>query len=87
VSRAPLTRLLIMVAVGVLAVDAVLLLGAGYWMQRPALLGAGAVSAILAIAVLVSWRTHRRRLEEVDGARAELAAEARELARLTRDRS
>ena len=86
-SRAPLTRLLIIVAVGVLAVDALLLLGAGYWMKRPVLMGAGALSAILGIAVLVSWRRHLRRLEALDTARAELAAEARELGRLTRDNS
>ena len=86
-SRAPRTRVLIVTAVSVLALDAVLLLGAGYWTQRPALLVVGAVSATMAVVVLVSWRRHLRRLEEIDAARAELAAEARELSSLTRDRS
>ncbi len=86
-SQAPRTRVLVVAAVSVLILDAVLLLGAGYWMQRSALLIAGAVSAILAVAVLVSWRRHLRRLEEIDSARADLAAQARELGRITRDRS
>ncbi len=86
-SRAPRTRVLIVAAVSVLALDAALLLAAGYWLQRPALLVVGAGSAALAAVVLVSWRRHLRRLEEIDAARAELAAEARELSRLTRDRS
>ena len=84
-ARAPRTRILVVVAVGVLVLDALLLAGAGYWLGRPVLYGAAALSALLAAAVVWSWRRHLRHLEEIDAARAELASEARDLRRITRD--
>lgn len=84
--RAPRTRMLIVVAVGVLVLDAALLAGAGYWTGRPWLMAAGAGLALLAVGVMASWRLHLRRLSEIDTARADLAAEARELGRITRKR-
>ena len=78
--------MLIVAAVGVLVLDAVLLAGAGYWTGRPWLMAAAAGLALLAVGVLASWRVHLRRLSEIDAVRADLAAEARELSRITRER-
>jgi hypothetical protein len=77
-------RLLVLVAVALLAVEGVALLGLGLWTTRPGLaLGGG---ALLAGARLVwwSWQRQRRRLEEIAAVRRELRADAEELRRATR---
>jgi hypothetical protein len=77
-------RLLVLVAVGLLAVDGVALLGLGLWGTRPGLAWAG--GALLAGARLVwwSWQRQRRRLDEIATARRELRADTEDLRRLTR---
>ncbi len=84
-SRAPRTRVLLVVAVGVLLLDAALLISAGVWTDRTGLVAGGAVSAIIAAALLFSWRRHLRRLNDIDAARLDLKNEVKELGKLTRD--
>jgi hypothetical protein len=83
--RAPRTRVLLVVAVGVLLLDAVLLISAGVWTDRMGLVGGGAASAVIALALLFSWRRHLRRLADIDAARLDLKNEVTELGKLTRD--
>jgi hypothetical protein len=77
-------RLVVLVAVTLLALDGVALLGAGLWAARPELALAG--GALLAGARLVwwSWQRQRRRLDEIAAARRELRADTEALRRLTR---
>ena len=84
-SRAPRTRVMLVVAVGVLLLDAVLLVSAGVWADRMGLVAAGAAAALVAGVLLFSWRRHLRRLADVDAARNDLKNEVKELGRLTRD--
>jgi len=84
-SRAPRTRVLLVVAVGLLLLDAVLLISAGVWADRMGLVAGGSLSAILAAVLLLSWRRHLRRLADIDSARSDLKNEVKELGKLTRD--
>jgi len=84
-SRAPQTRVLLVVAVGVLLLDAVLLISAGVWTDRMGLVGGGAVSAVIAAALLLYWRRHLKRLADIDAARLDLKNAVKELGKLTRD--
>jgi len=73
-------RALVVFAVGVLALDAVLLALAAWWLRsRP--LGAAALGCGLAgLAVAWSWRWYRRRRAELNEARQELARDVRQMA-------
>lgn len=84
-SRAPRTRVLLVVAVGVLLLDAILLISAGLWTERMVLVGGGAGSAIIAAVLLLSWRRHLKRLADIDTARRDLRNEVEELGKLSRD--
>jgi precorrin-6B methylase 1 len=84
-SRAPRTRVLLVVAVGVLLLDAALLISAGVWTDRMGLVSGGAISAIIAAVLLFSWRRHLRRLDDIDAARLDLKNEVKELGKITRD--
>ena len=83
---APRTRILLVLAVGVLLLDAVLLISAGLWTDRLGLVVGGAVSAIIAAGLLLFWRRYLKRLADIDIARHDLINEVKELGSLTRDR-
>ncbi len=84
--RAPRTRVLLVLAVGVLLLDAVLLISAGVWADRVDLVVGGAASAIVAAGLLLFWRRYLKRLADIDIARHDLKNEVKELGSLTRDR-
>lgn len=77
-------RIATLIAVGCLTLDGVLLCLAGLWGSRPGLLAGGAVCLVLAVVIVLYWRRHRARLEELRQARLEVAAEARALRDLVR---
>ena len=77
-------RSLTRVAAGFLAFDGAALAGLGIWSGRRAFLVTGAVLFLSAGLVLLFWRRHLRRLEEIDEARRDLRDEAEELRRLLR---
>ena len=67
---------------GQLAFDGAALLGLGLWSGRTGLLVAGSVLFLSSGAVLLVWRQHLRRLDQIGEARRELRDEAEELRRL-----
>ena len=74
-----LSRLLTVVAASVLAFDGTALVVLGWWSGRVLLSLLGAVCFVSAGVVLLSWRWHRRRLENIAQLRRGLAQETREL--------
>ena len=68
-------------AAGFLLLDAVLLVLAGVWMARVALIVWGGVFAIGAAWVVVLWRRYLVRLSELDDARAALRREIHRISR------
>ena len=83
---APRTRILLVLTVGVLLLDAVLLISAGLWTDRLGLVVGGAAAAIIAAGLLLFWRRYLKRLADIDIARHDLINEVKELGSLTRDR-
>lgn len=79
-----LGRVATWIAVGVLAVNAVLLGAAGLVAGRPLLLGASAASALGAGAVGLAWRHHRQTLDAMAADRRALRDEALALRELVR---
>ena len=77
-------RWLTLVAAGFLAFDGTALFALGVWSGRAALLVAGVVLFLSSGVVLLVWRRHLRRLEEIGEARRELRDETEELRRLLR---
>lgn len=77
-------RSLTVVAAGFLAFDGAALLGLALWSGNRALLVAGVVLFLSSGLVLLVWRRHLRRLDEIADARQELRDEAEELRRLLR---
>ncbi len=76
------------VAVGALALNAVLLGAAGLVAGRPVLVVAAGVAAAGAVAILVAWRRHRRHLASLAEDRRALRDETlalRELIRRSRE--
>ena len=69
----------VVAAVGFLALDAVLLVLAGVWMDRPALVVWGGVFVALAAVPLILWRRYLRHLDGVRTARRDMAEEIRHL--------
>jgi membrane protein implicated in regulation of membrane protease activity len=78
------SRSLTLVAAGFLAFDGAALVGLGIWSGRGAFLVTGVVLFLSSGLVLLFWRRHLRRLDEIDEARQELRDEAEELRRLLR---
>ena len=70
------SRPLTLLAFGFLAIDAILLILAGLWSDRVVLVILGVLFAVAAFGVLLYWRAHKRQLEEISKARADLKAEA-----------
>jgi hypothetical protein len=77
-------RVLTLVAAAFLAFDGAALMGLGMWSSRRELLVAGTVLVLSSGVVLLFWRWHLRRLEEIDEARRDLRDEAEALRRLLR---
>jgi membrane protein implicated in regulation of membrane protease activity len=77
-------RSLTLVAAGFLAFDGAALAGLGIWSGRRAFLVTGLVLFLSSGLVLLFWRRHLRRLDEIDEARRDLRHEAEELRRLLR---
>lgn len=75
-------RWLTLVGAGFLAFDGAALLALGLWSGRTALLVAGIVLLLSSGLVVVLWRQHLRRLDQIREARRELRDEAEELRRL-----
>lgn len=69
-TRAPTT-----LAVGFLALDALLLLYGGLVWRRPLLVLTGIACAAGSALVLIAWRRYRRTLSEIDVARRDLPQE------------
>jgi membrane protein implicated in regulation of membrane protease activity len=77
-------RSLTFVAAGFLAFDGAALAGLGIWSGRPGFLVMGLVLSLSSGLVVLVWRRHLRRLDEINEARQDLRAEAEELRRLLR---
>ena len=77
-------RSLTLAAAGFLGFDGAALMGLGIWSGRRAVLVAGVVILLSSGLVLLFWRRHLRRLEEIDEARRDLRNEAEDLRRLLR---
>jgi membrane protein implicated in regulation of membrane protease activity len=75
----------VVAAVGFLALDAVLLVLAGAWMDRPALVVWGGVFAVLAAVPVMLWRRYLKRLDDVRTARHAMAEEIRRLQTASRE--
>jgi membrane protein implicated in regulation of membrane protease activity len=83
VASSPLAlRWLTIFAAGFLAFDGAALLALGAWSGRTGLLVGGGVLFASAGVVLLVWRRHLRRLDQISEARRELRDEAEELRRL-----
>jgi hypothetical protein len=83
-SRQPL-RALVVAAVGLLGLDAVLLVLAGAWLGRASLIVWGIVLGVLAAVPVVLWRRYVRQMTEVHGARHAMVQELRQLQRTLRE--
>jgi hypothetical protein len=68
-------RALTTLAVGFLALDALLLLYSGLSLGRVWLTVGGGLCALAAVLVVAGWRRYRRVLTELDAARREMRAE------------
>ena len=77
-------RSLTLAAAAFLAFDGAALMGLGIWSGRSTILVAGVVLSLSSGLVVVFWRRHLRRLEEIDQARRDLRDEAEDLRRLLR---
>jgi membrane protein implicated in regulation of membrane protease activity len=75
-------RSLTLLAAGFLAFDGAALTGLGIWSGNQVLLVAGVVLFLSSGLVLLYWRRHLRRLDEIAEDRRELRDEAEELRRL-----
>jgi len=75
-----------LVAVGLLALDGVLLLVAGYWQRSWITAVAGVGLLAFAAAVMVYWRRYQRTMGEIEHARDALRSEVAELRRLIQTR-
>jgi membrane protein implicated in regulation of membrane protease activity len=83
VAASPLAiRWLTLFAAGFLAFDGAALIALGLWSGRSALLALGIVLFLSSGLVLLVWRRHLGRLDDIAEARRELRDEAEELRRL-----
>lgn len=72
-------------AVGMLVLDAVLLLLAGIWLGRPWLFLPAGLCALGAAATVMLWRRYRRRVQELAGLIEARRGDARREAEAIRD--
>lgn len=79
-----LSRTLTIIAVAFLTFDGAALVGLGLMTGRMVLVPVGLVFFVSATLILLYWRWHRRRLDDISGARQALSEEAREMQRLLR---
>ncbi len=75
----PPSRALTTLAVGFLALDALLLAYGGLSLGRPRLIVGAAVCLVSAVLVILGWRRYRRALTELERARQEMRAEVESL--------
>jgi hypothetical protein len=75
-------RTLTIIAIAVLAFDGAALAALGFMTGRTMLVPVGLVFFLSSGLIVLYWRWHRRRLQEIAEARRALAAEAREMQRL-----
>ena len=80
------SRLLTIVAAGVLAFDGAALAVLGFWSDRLVMALVGVVFFISSGLVLLYWRWYRRRLGDIASARRALGEDAREMQRLLREK-
>lgn len=80
--RAGVPRALTTFAIGILVLDGVLLLIAGWEQGRVLLVGGGVVSLVLAGVMHWAWKRHQRLRGEVARERQALADEARDMREL-----
>ncbi len=78
-------RALVVAAVGLLGLDGVLLVLAGVWLDRAALIFWGVVLGLLAVLPILLWRRYLRQIDEVHTARRAVAQELRYLQRVLRE--
>ncbi len=74
-----------MVAIAVLAFDGAALTALGFMTGRMVLVPVGLVFFISSGLVVLYWRWHRRKLQEIAAARRVLAEEAREMQRTLKE--
>lgn len=82
----PPSRALTTLAVGFLALDALLLVYGGVALRRPVLIVAGGLCGLVALLVVLGWRRYRRTLAELDSARREMRAEVDSIRELLHSR-
>jgi len=70
----PFSRVLTLLAVACLALDALLLLYSGLSLGRPVLIVGGVACGIAAVLVVLGWRRYRRAMAELEQARREMRA-------------
>jgi hypothetical protein len=78
-------RALVVAAVGLLGLDAVLLVLAGVWLERAGLIAWGVALGLLAVLPIVLWRRYVRQMDEVRGARHAVAQDLRHLQHTLRE--
>jgi len=83
VSGSPVvSRTLTAVAIAFLTFDGAALAGLGFLTGRMILVPVGVAFFVAAAVILMYWRAHRRRLQEIAAARGELGEEVRDIQRL-----
>jgi membrane protein implicated in regulation of membrane protease activity len=75
-------RTLTIIAIAALAFDGAALAALGFMTGRMVLVPVGVVFFLSSGLVVLYWRWHRRRLEDISATRRELSEEAREMQRL-----
>lgn len=76
------SRTLTAVAIAFLTFDGAALAGLGFLTGRMILVPVGVAFFVAAAVILMYWRAHRRRLQEIAAARGELGEEVRDIQRL-----
>jgi len=82
----PFSRVLTLLAVACLALDALLLLYSGLSLGRPELIVGGVACGIAAVLVVLGWRRYRRAMAELEQARREMRAEVESIRALLHSR-
>jgi len=82
----PFSRVLTLLSVACLALDALLLLYSGLSLGRPVLIVGGVACGIAAVLVVLGWRRYRRAMAELEQARREMRAEVESIRALLHSR-